>query len=163
MSGHKVPGTARFAAKEGVNFDCRLNIYLHSDELAQVDTLKRSGESRADYIRAALREKMLRDFPGTAGGRVSVRTEQAEAAVAFAAQNPDWVIASDGKVVILTNQSTGAQLYLHSGFRTWKAYRRDGLAECTCSGRIRFFHTVQAAARATELPPVKMLRDAREK
>lgn len=68
MTGVSLPGVQRFVAKEGVAFGARLTLHLHSDELEMIDTYKREDESRADYIRAALREKMLRD-----GGLVPVR------------------------------------------------------------------------------------------
>jgi hypothetical protein len=60
VSGHKVPGLARFAPKEGVNFDCRLNLNLHSDEVELIDARKREDESRADWIRMAIRKELLR-------------------------------------------------------------------------------------------------------
>lgn len=61
MTGRTIQGQRGFAPKEGVNFNARVCLRLHSDELAQVLARKRKDESAADYIRAAIREKLLRD------------------------------------------------------------------------------------------------------
>lgn len=60
MTGYSVRGKQGFVAKEGVNFDCRLNLNLHSDEVALIDARKRECESRADWIRMAIRKELLR-------------------------------------------------------------------------------------------------------
>ena len=61
MSGHSVRGSRGFVAKEGSAFDLRFTLRLHADEAQQIERYKRPEESRTDYVRAALREKLMRD------------------------------------------------------------------------------------------------------
>lgn len=60
MTGYSVRGKSGFVAKEGVNFSARQNVAMHADELVQIRNVKREDESVADFIRAAVREKLLR-------------------------------------------------------------------------------------------------------
>lgn len=61
MTGHSLRGHMGFVPKEGTNFDTRLNVRLHSDELVQINARKGTGESAADWIRRAIRKELLRE------------------------------------------------------------------------------------------------------
>lgn len=61
MTGHSVRGTRGFVAKEGANFDARLNVPLHSDELDLARALKRPEDSLADVMRLAFRQWLKRE------------------------------------------------------------------------------------------------------
>ena len=58
MTGFAVRGHMGFVPKDGERFDHRLNVRLHRDVIEQIDALKRSGDSRADFIRAAIDERV---------------------------------------------------------------------------------------------------------
>lgn len=61
MTGCAVRGSRGFVPKEGAAFDVRMSISFHGDEVSHAAALKLPDESFADYVRAALREKLLRD------------------------------------------------------------------------------------------------------
>lgn len=60
MTGVSKQGTQGFVPKEGVPFAARLRVLCHPDELEQIDQ-RRGEESRSDWVRAAIREKLHRD------------------------------------------------------------------------------------------------------
>lgn len=48
-----------FAPKDGENFNRRLNVRLHDDDVAGMESVRRSGEALADVVRLAIREYVL--------------------------------------------------------------------------------------------------------
>lgn len=50
-----------FPAKEGAPFSDHVKVRLHADETAQIDARLGEGESRSDYVRTAIREKLARE------------------------------------------------------------------------------------------------------
>lgn len=59
MTGQAVRGKRGFVAKEGVNFDRKIYVRMHGDEVEQMEQRKRPDESLADWIRAVLRRELL--------------------------------------------------------------------------------------------------------
>ncbi len=59
MTGKSVRGVRGFVPKEGANFDYRLNVRLHRDEVEAANQRKKPDESLADFMRAALRFYIL--------------------------------------------------------------------------------------------------------
>ena len=64
-----------FVSKDGEPFNHRLNVRFQSFDIEEVDRLRKPGESLADFVRAAVREKILRDG-GVAGYLLGVETER---------------------------------------------------------------------------------------
>ncbi len=57
MTGVSIPGVRGFVTKDHEPFDARLNVKFHRYLLIEAGSLLRSGESLADFVRAAVREK----------------------------------------------------------------------------------------------------------
>jgi len=49
-----------FAPKDGANFNRRLNVRFHGDDVADLEAAKQPGDSLADVVRAAVREYLHR-------------------------------------------------------------------------------------------------------
>jgi hypothetical protein len=61
VTGHAVKGCSGFVPKEGTNFDYRFNVHFHADVVAQIEQLKRPGDSLADVVRRAVKQFVERE------------------------------------------------------------------------------------------------------
>lgn len=60
MTGYAVRGHMGFVNKDGDGFDRRLNVRLHSETVGAMVRLKGPDDSLADFVRAAVNEKIHR-------------------------------------------------------------------------------------------------------
>lgn len=61
MSGKALKGHRGFATKEDDAYDAEIHLRIHRYVLTEAGALLSSGESLADFVRAAVREKITRE------------------------------------------------------------------------------------------------------